>query len=97
MQTRPTIDEYFGDCNHICNCCQTEDVALKIYECRNFRDRDKEFKALCGICAGTMIGTYIDFPDQHSDTTMELGKLIANIGNRILKKLDKIEKLVKGE
>ncbi len=94
----PTVEALFeGGDPPECRCCTSVGVPLEVFSmCSGSRDyefarsRDEPpFRALCAICANTLLGAYSEYPQQHDFDALETMKVIAFVGNLVLAALDK--------
>lgn len=71
-----------------CECCGFETAELKEYDSnKNFPEKRGETKRLCGLCAGTMTGSFADYPQQHDRDLLYVMKTVCYVGNAILAQL----------
>jgi hypothetical protein len=91
----PSVEELFKDAGEdekpSCNCCGSEGVPLEVFRRYGISGKQRKgndrFAALCQICANTHIGSVYEFPDRES--THDILKTIAFVGNEILKQIRK--------
>lgn len=69
-------DEYIT-----CQGCGFEGAELKVYKTQRL-DRTAPDKRLCMLCASTMVGDSIDYPEFYPNA--EIMKCICFVGNKIL-------------
>jgi hypothetical protein len=93
----PTVEDLVDE-DRECSCCRflNPPGGLQVYglgaasrhreHARN--NNEPPFKALCPICARTMVGSYADYPDQHRGDELELMRMIAFCTNTILARLE---------
>jgi hypothetical protein len=71
-----------------CECCGFKTSALKEYQSlKNFPLDEKKWQ--CELCAGTMTGSFSDYPKQHDPDTLCVMKTICYVGNAILAEIKK--------
>lgn len=56
------------------------------------RNIDGEVNWLCKLCAGTMSGNAIDYPNQYPDRSDDILFAICHVGNAIIKEIKKLKK-----
>lgn len=62
-----------------CECCYYEGAELKEYE------RDSKRKVwLCKLCASSMAGNMLQYPDVYPSDLQMVAGIVCNIGNHIL-------------
>lgn len=96
---KPTLQELFQGEEPECNCCQSFDVPLKVYEVSQHSPARQnndyyglpQFRALCELCAGSLVGSWDEYPNQHGDD-LAIGRVICYVGNEILKEIRSIKK-----
>lgn len=70
-----------------CESCQAPHVELKFYEKPTFSDRIAADKGnwLCNLCASTMAGNAMDYPDQYRDgRSGDVMRAVCFVGNAII-------------
>lgn len=67
-------------------------LKLKSYPCRPF-SRRKEPRELCQLCAETFIGNSVEYPEQYE--YREVMQLVGFCTNKILQRLERLEKRLK--
>ena len=80
-----------------CRCCGSKGAPLRPYPMdrgrpsfdQALRDGRPPFRVLCPICANTMVGVYSDYPEQHDPDVLAAMKMVAYVGNLILRELRK--------
>lgn len=90
--TVPTLEELFQGEEPECNCCQSFGIPLTIYPVtplsptyqNNQYYNLPQFRALCELCAGTLVGSWDEYHNQHN-VDLELGRVICFVGNEIIK------------
>lgn len=88
MDPAPTLDvvaeAYEMEKPLECDCCDSSGVKLEVYRGSPLPGH-RNWKVLCGICAATMVGNYSDYPTQHDNDLLVIMKMIAYVGNEVLK------------
>lgn len=75
----------------VCECCESIGVHFNVtarsptVDPRRYDEH--EFILLCDICYSTHLGTNFQYPRQHDSDALALMKLVAYIGNEIIKRL----------
>lgn len=84
------VDDPLPDLNQKpaeCESCQAPRVALKFYEKAPFIHRSLGDKGnwICDLCAGTMAGNALDYPEQFRDGRCgDVMKTICFVGNAVI-------------
>jgi len=70
-----------------CDCCTFKTKTLKWYQSSRLPFSKNAGKWLCDLCANTMTGTYIDFPEQNRGPEIAIMKCVCYVGNAILQEI----------